>query len=50
MSMEKKRMRPVKSGRSLGMSYSRQKEVFGYARNLIEVHEQILMNGSLVMD
>ena len=36
MSMEKKRIRPVKSGRSLRMSYSRQKEVLDMP-NLIEV-------------
>ena len=36
MSMEKNRIRPVKSGKSFRMSYSRQKEVLEMP-NLIEV-------------
>ncbi|MFR6563545.1 MAG: hypothetical protein ACLUR5_17770 [Eubacterium ventriosum] len=36
MSMEKNRIRPVKSGKGIRMSYSRQKEVLGMP-NLIEV-------------
>ncbi len=38
MSMEKNRIRPVKSGKSFRMSYSRQKEVFEMP-NLIEVQK-----------
>ena len=34
--MEKNRIRPVKSGKGIRMSYSRQKEVLGMP-NLIEV-------------
>ena len=36
MSMEKNRMRPVKAGKGIRMSYSRQKEVLEMP-NLIEV-------------
>ncbi len=38
MSMEKNRIRPVKSGKSFRMSYSRQKEVLEMP-NLIEVQK-----------
>ena len=37
-SMEKSRMRPVKSGKSVRMSYSRQKEVLEMP-NLIEIQK-----------
>ena len=51
MSMEKKRIRPVKSGRSLRMSYSRQKEVLDMP-NLIEVqrnsYEWFLSDGLMI--
>ena len=41
MSMEKNRIRPVKSGKSFRMSYSRQKEVLEMP-NLIEVQTRFL--------
>ena len=48
MSMEKNRIRPVKSGKGIRMSYSRQQEVLGMP-NLIEVqrdsHEWFLSTG-----
>lgn len=46
--MEKNRIRPIKTGKSFRMSYSRQKEVLEMP-NLIEV-QKIPINGFLTKD
>ncbi len=44
MSMEKNRIRPVKSGKGIRMSYSRQKEVLGML--ILLKFREIHMSGS----
>ena len=44
--MEKSRIRPVPAGKSVRMSYSRQKEVLEMP-NLIEIHARRISSGSI---
>ena len=49
MSMEKNRIRPIKSGKSFRMSYSRQKEVLEMQKN-VEIILQLMMEQFMQME